>query len=80
MFFTNLSVLNFKPCQIVFNWNKQFLFIFLDSFTTEDIVYDWKGNQNVTWSKQQEIAQFALSSVTVQRKIKFYSPGMVETC
>lgn len=68
-------------CLLMFCLNV-LLFVLLDSFTTEDIVYDWKREQNVAWSKQQdlEIAQFALSSVTVQRKYKIYSPGMAKLC
>ena len=54
----------------VFYW----LFCFADSFTTDDIVYEWK-ERNTTSPESLEIAQFTLESVSTHQKVSNYVTG-----
>ena len=55
---------------IVFSW----LFCFADSFTTDDIVYEWK-EKNKTLSESVEIAQFTFKPVSAHQDVSSYVTG-----
>ena len=50
------------------------LFCFADSFTTDDIVYEWK-EKNKTLSGSVEIAQFRLKPVSTHQDVSSYVTG-----
>lgn len=69
-----LGAVTFKFYSLI---SRYFCFVFfLDSFTTEDIIYEWNGEGNVIWPQNQEIAQFALSAVTVHQNYRVYLIGI----
>ena len=50
------------------------LFCLADSFTTDDIVYEWK-EKNKTLSGGVEIAQFTLKPVSTHQDVSSYVTG-----